>query len=220
MATEHPPLQPPGEYDPPGVLRELTRDHRQLLRRLAARLQRPVQQRPVFRRAPGGQGTYPQGEDKGQSPDAQSHLPPYPKARPAVRERGRAHSPAPPGAGSVGDRGREAVTQAEGMPALSSSASPEGWGWSRLDASRPRRALEHLAHSEVTPVLVDLVRGERRTARLPLDRGQRHPHHRYRYPGRLLGFRARAEQAARVLPGRWKRRRLTWWKNLVGISRC
>ena len=50
------------------------------------------------------------------------------------------------------------MTQAEGMPALSSSASPEGWGWSRLDASRPRRALEHLAHSEVTPVLVDLVR--------------------------------------------------------------
>ncbi len=41
------------------------------------------------------------------------------------------------------------------MPPITDSASPEGWTWTELDASRPRRALEHLAHSEVIPVMVD-----------------------------------------------------------------
>lgn len=39
-----------------------------------------------------------------------------------------------------------------------SSASPGGWRWSTLDASRPRSALEHIAHSEAMPVTVDRLR--------------------------------------------------------------
>ncbi len=39
--------------------------------------------------------------------------------------------------------------------ALTTSTSPEGWDWRMLDTSRPRRALEHITHSEITPVIVD-----------------------------------------------------------------
>ena len=42
--------------------------------------------------------------------------------------------------------------------ALTSSSSPDGWHWSRLDASCPRRALEHIAHSEISPVTVERLR--------------------------------------------------------------
>lgn len=35
------------------------------------------------------------------------------------------------------------------------SASPEGWEWSALDASRPRRAVDHIGHSEASPVFID-----------------------------------------------------------------
>ena len=38
------------------------------------------------------------------------------------------------------------------------AASPEMWNWSMLDASRPRRATEHITHSEVTPVIVGCLR--------------------------------------------------------------
>ena len=41
------------------------------------------------------------------------------------------------------------------MPPLTTAASPEGWIWSLHDASRPRRAVEHIAHSEATHVVID-----------------------------------------------------------------
>lgn len=41
---------------------------------------------------------------------------------------------------------------------LSSGAVPQDWSWSMLDASRPRRALEHLTMSDVTSVSVDCLR--------------------------------------------------------------
>jgi len=44
------------------------------------------------------------------------------------------------------------------MPPLTTVASPEGWSWSLHDASRPRRAVEHIAHSETAPVGVDRLR--------------------------------------------------------------
>ena len=40
-------------------------------------------------------------------------------------------------------------------PPLTTAASPEGWKWSVLDASRPRRGVEHIGHSEVSPVFID-----------------------------------------------------------------
>ena len=42
---------------------------------------------------------------------------------------------------------------------LASAASPDGWSFSVLDASRPRRAFEHLTHSEVTSVAIGRLRG-------------------------------------------------------------
>jgi hypothetical protein len=45
------------------------------------------------------------------------------------------------------------------MQPLTSAASPEGWGLLNiLDASRPRRAIEHVGHSEVSKVTVDVLR--------------------------------------------------------------
>lgn len=41
------------------------------------------------------------------------------------------------------------------MRPLSTAASPEGQRWSLHDASRPRRAVEHIAHSEATHVAID-----------------------------------------------------------------
>ena len=41
---------------------------------------------------------------------------------------------------------------------LTSAASPPGRSWALLDASRPRRAFEHLTMSDVTPVTVDRLR--------------------------------------------------------------
>ena len=41
------------------------------------------------------------------------------------------------------------------MSPITTSASPEGWNISKLDASRPRRGLDHISHSEVPPVYVD-----------------------------------------------------------------
>ena len=41
---------------------------------------------------------------------------------------------------------------------LTSSALPEGWDWSILDAGRPRRATEHIGQSEVSQVTVDRLR--------------------------------------------------------------
>ena len=41
---------------------------------------------------------------------------------------------------------------------LTSGAVPQDWSWSMLDASRPRRALEHLTMSDVTSVSVDCLR--------------------------------------------------------------
>ena len=47
------------------------------------------------------------------------------------------------------------MTVEKEMPSFATAASPEGWGWGRLDASRPRRAIEHITHSEVTSVTID-----------------------------------------------------------------
>ena len=47
------------------------------------------------------------------------------------------------------------MTTGGAMAPFSSAASPEGWSWSLLDAGRPRRAIDHMAHSELTPVIVD-----------------------------------------------------------------
>ena len=44
------------------------------------------------------------------------------------------------------------------MQPLISAASPEGWGLSMLGASRPRRAIEYVGHSEVSKVTVDVLR--------------------------------------------------------------
>ena len=41
---------------------------------------------------------------------------------------------------------------------LTSASSAASWHWTRLDASRPRRALEHIAHSEISPVTVERLR--------------------------------------------------------------
>ena len=38
---------------------------------------------------------------------------------------------------------------------LSSTASPAEWTWRALDASRPRRAVEHIGHSEASQVFID-----------------------------------------------------------------
>ncbi len=38
------------------------------------------------------------------------------------------------------------------------SSSPAEWAWRRHDVSRPRRATEHLTHSEVQPVAIDCLR--------------------------------------------------------------
>ncbi len=46
----------------------------------------------------------------------------------------------------------------EDVSLLTTSASPEGWDWRMLDAGRPRRAIEHIIDSEVTPVAVDRLR--------------------------------------------------------------
>ena len=50
------------------------------------------------------------------------------------------------------------MTADDTVSTLITSASPEGWSWSVLDASRPRRAIEHVTHSEVSPVVIDRVR--------------------------------------------------------------
>ena len=50
------------------------------------------------------------------------------------------------------------MTAEEGVPLITSTASPEEWAWNVLDASRPRRATEHIAHSEVAPVTIDRLR--------------------------------------------------------------
>jgi hypothetical protein len=52
------------------------------------------------------------------------------------------------------------MTSEREMEPLVTSASPEGWAWNRLDASRPRRAIEHISHTEVTPVHVDVLGAE------------------------------------------------------------
>ena len=44
------------------------------------------------------------------------------------------------------------VTREEGPPLATSSASPPPWAWSLLDGGRPRRALEHITHSEASLV--------------------------------------------------------------------
>ena len=44
------------------------------------------------------------------------------------------------------------------MQPLISAASPGGWGLNMLDASRPRRAIEYVGHSEVSKVTVDVLR--------------------------------------------------------------
>lgn len=38
------------------------------------------------------------------------------------------------------------------------SSSPGDWAWRRHDVSRPRRATEHLSHSEVQPITIDSLR--------------------------------------------------------------
>ena len=50
------------------------------------------------------------------------------------------------------------MTGQEDFRPLTTSASPEGWDWSMLDASRPRRAIENITDSEVTPVEVGRLR--------------------------------------------------------------
>ena len=41
---------------------------------------------------------------------------------------------------------------------MATGSLPHGWGWSALDASRPRRGIEHLTQSDVTPMYVDCLR--------------------------------------------------------------
>ena len=55
------------------------------------------------------------------------------------------------------------TTEKEVRP-FATSASPEGWSWSKLDAGRPRRALEHIIQSEVSPVFIDCLRPADTTA--------------------------------------------------------
>ena len=50
------------------------------------------------------------------------------------------------------------MTSEKEMSPFSSAASPEGWSWSMLDASRPRRGIEHLTVSDVMPVTIDQLR--------------------------------------------------------------
>ena len=50
------------------------------------------------------------------------------------------------------------MTAKEEMPSFISAASPEGRSWSKLDASRPRRAIEYMAHVEVSPIAIDRLR--------------------------------------------------------------
>ena len=47
------------------------------------------------------------------------------------------------------------------------SGSSGGWTWRMMDSSRPRRAVEHISHSEVTPVGVGRLRSEDVPADLP-----------------------------------------------------
>ena len=47
------------------------------------------------------------------------------------------------------------MTSGKEMRPLTSAASPSGWSWSKLDASRPRRAIEHITQTDVTPVTID-----------------------------------------------------------------
>lgn len=41
------------------------------------------------------------------------------------------------------------------MSPITTSASPEGWKIGKLDSSRPRRALDHITHSEISTIFVD-----------------------------------------------------------------
>ena len=41
---------------------------------------------------------------------------------------------------------------------LTTASSPEGWDWGKLDASRPRRATEHVGQSEVSRVAIERLR--------------------------------------------------------------
>ena len=50
------------------------------------------------------------------------------------------------------------MTTEKDAPYLVSGSSPSGWVWSKLDASRPRRATEHLTHSEVSRVTISRLR--------------------------------------------------------------
>ena len=47
------------------------------------------------------------------------------------------------------------MTAGKELPPITTAASPEEWGWSVLDASRPRRATEHITHGEVSAVFID-----------------------------------------------------------------
>ena len=50
------------------------------------------------------------------------------------------------------------MTAEGGLLPLTTAATPAEWDWRVLDASRPRRALEHVSHSEVGPVTIDRLR--------------------------------------------------------------
>ncbi len=50
------------------------------------------------------------------------------------------------------------MTSEEGRPILATAALPEGWDWSTLDSSRPRRATEHIGQSEISYVAIDRLR--------------------------------------------------------------
>ena len=50
------------------------------------------------------------------------------------------------------------MTSRPESPLIASATSPPGWTWSILDASRPRRSIEHLTQSEITPVIIDRLR--------------------------------------------------------------
>ena len=50
------------------------------------------------------------------------------------------------------------MTSGKDVQPFISAASPEGLGLNIIDASRPRRAIEHVGHSEVSRVMVDVLR--------------------------------------------------------------
>ena len=52
------------------------------------------------------------------------------------------------------------MTSEKEMSPFVSSSSPEEWSWSMLDASRPRRGIEHLTVSDVMPVTIDQLRAK------------------------------------------------------------